>query len=180
LNYIIFRPHNVYGERQNIADRYRNVIGIFMNQTIQGRPMSIFGNGKQTRAFTHIDDVAPIVAGAPEVHAAYNQIFNLGADVPHTIIELAEEISIALERPLSVQYFPSRHEVLHAFADHSKARSVFGSSVPLSLRDGLRRMAKWVLSHGPVIPTRFDGIEIEENLPLAWRQMIDEQPVGRH
>lgn len=180
LNYIIFRPHNVYGERQNIGDRYRNVIGIFMNQAIQGRPLSIFGNGKQTRAFSHIDDVAPIVARAPEVRAAYNQIFNLGADVPHTIIELAEEISLALDRPLSVHHLPSRHEVLHAFSDHSKARSVFGTSDSLSLRDGLRRMAKWVLSHGPVIPTGFDGIEIEENLPVAWTQLIDKQPAVRH
>ncbi|HXG53891.1 MAG TPA: NAD-dependent epimerase/dehydratase family protein, partial [Vicinamibacterales bacterium] len=62
LDYIIFRPHNVYGSRQNIADRYRNVVGIFMNQILQGRPMTIFGDGTQTRAFTHIQDVAPLIA----------------------------------------------------------------------------------------------------------------------
>src|SRR6185436_14584617 len=54
LNHIIFRPHNVYGERQNIGDRYRNVIGIFMNQILRGEPMTIFGDGEQTRAFSHI------------------------------------------------------------------------------------------------------------------------------
>src|SRR6185436_1963815 len=43
LNYVIFRPHNVYGENQNIGDRYRNVIGIFMNQILQGQPMTVFG-----------------------------------------------------------------------------------------------------------------------------------------
>ena len=48
----IFRPHNVYGEHQNIGDRYRNVIGIFMNQIMQGEPMTIFGDGSQTRAFS--------------------------------------------------------------------------------------------------------------------------------
>ena len=52
LPYVIFRPHNVYGERQNIGDRYRNVIGIFMNQIMRGEPMTIFGDGRQTRAFT--------------------------------------------------------------------------------------------------------------------------------
>jgi len=62
LNYIIFRPHNVYGERQNIGDRYRNVIGIFMNQLMKGEPLTIFGDGKQTRAFSYIDDVAPVIA----------------------------------------------------------------------------------------------------------------------
>src|SRR5262249_27124532 len=56
LNYIIFRPHNVYGEHQNIGDRYRNVIGIFMNQIMRGQPLTIFGDGSQTRAFTYIDD----------------------------------------------------------------------------------------------------------------------------
>src|SRR5262245_7827355 len=80
LPYIVFRPHNVYGERQNIADRYRNVIGIFMNQVMQAQPMSIFGDGAQTRAFSHIDDVAPVIARAPRVLAAYNQVFNIGAD----------------------------------------------------------------------------------------------------
>ena len=59
LDYMIFRPHNVYGPRQNIGDRYRNVVGIFMNQILRGRPMTIFGDGTQTRAFSYIDDVAP-------------------------------------------------------------------------------------------------------------------------
>ena len=62
LNYMIFRPHNVYGERQNIGDPYRNVVGIFMNQIMQGKELTIFGDGMQTRAFSHIDDVAPIIA----------------------------------------------------------------------------------------------------------------------
>jgi len=52
---------NVYGENQKLGDRYRNVIGIFMNQIMQGRPMTIFGDGKQTRAFSYIDDVAPVI-----------------------------------------------------------------------------------------------------------------------
>jgi UDP-glucose 4-epimerase len=170
LNYVIFRPHNVYGERQNIADPYRNVVGIFMHQAIQGQPMSIFGNGKQTRAFSHIDDVAPIVACAPTIPAARNQIFNIGGDVPCTIMELAEEIALVLERPLSVRYLPARNEVVHAFSDHSKARSVFGECDSVSLRDGLKRMAKWVLSHRNVQPMRFDAIEIEEKLPYHGRQ----------
>src|SRR5437773_1676181 len=62
LNFIVFRPHNVYGERQNIADKYRNVIGIFMNQVLRGQPMTIFGDGLQTRALSHIDDVCPPIA----------------------------------------------------------------------------------------------------------------------
>ena len=67
LNYVIFRPHNVYGEGQNLGDRYRNVLGIFMNQIMQGLPLTIFGDGEQTRAFSYISDVAPYIARSVEV-----------------------------------------------------------------------------------------------------------------
>ena len=70
LDSIVFRPHNVYGERQHIGDRYRNVIGIFMNQLMRGEPMTIFGDGTQTRAFSYIGDVAPLIARAIDVPAA--------------------------------------------------------------------------------------------------------------
>src|SRR5690606_21361166 len=72
LNYIVFRPHNVYGEYQNIGDPYRNVIGIFMNQLMQGKSLSVFGDGKQTRAFSYIDDVAPYIANCVNIKATEN------------------------------------------------------------------------------------------------------------
>src|SRR5207237_948578 len=80
LNYVVFRPHNVYGEHQNIGDRYRNVLGIFMNRIMQGQAMPVFGDGNQTRAFSYIGDIAPIIARAPEVAAARREAFNVGAD----------------------------------------------------------------------------------------------------
>ena len=85
LDYVIFRPHNVYGEGQNIGDRYRNVVGIFMNQLLKGEPMTIFGDGSQQRAFTHINDVAPIIARSVEYPGARNEIFNVGADQPYKV-----------------------------------------------------------------------------------------------
>lgn len=169
LNYVIFRPHNVYGERQNIADRYRNVIGIFMNQILQDQPMSIFGDGSQTRAFSHIDDVAPIIARAPMVREAENRLFNVGADTPYTVLELAQEVAAALGRPARIKHLEARNEVLHAFADHSAVRRVFAPSAPIDLATGLRRMAQWVLDQGPATPVRFENIEISRNLPASWR-----------
>ena len=82
---VIFRPHNVYGERQNIGDRYRNVIGIFMNQIMGGEPMTIFGDGSQTRAFTYAGDIAPVIAEAAFRPAAHGQVFNVGADTPYPV-----------------------------------------------------------------------------------------------
>ncbi|MGD9318281.1 MAG: NAD-dependent epimerase/dehydratase family protein, partial [Anaerolineae bacterium] len=84
LNYVIFRPHNVYGENQNLGDRYRNVIGIFMNQVMQGKPMTVFGDGLQTRAFSYIDDVAPHIANSVNVAEAYGEVINIGADEPYS------------------------------------------------------------------------------------------------
>ena len=168
LNSIIFRPHNVYGERQNIADKYRNVIGIFMNQTLQGMPMTVFGDGLQTRAFTHIDDVAPIIARSPQVPAALNQTFNIGADTPYTVKELAEEVARAFNVPCRIVHEDPRNEVVHAFADHKNVSAVFAPPTPRALSDGIHRMVEWVRQRGPAKPVEFDNIEVLKNLPASW------------
>jgi UDP-glucose 4-epimerase len=166
--YIVFRPHNVYGERQNIADKYRNVIGIFMNQVLHGEPMTVFGDGLQTRAFSYIDDVAPIIARAPLVPAAYSRVFNIGADTPHTILDLAEEVARAFDRPVNVKHLPARNEVVHAFSDHAAVRQVFAPPAATDLRTGIGRMAEWVKRRGPATPVRFSAIEVRDNLPGSW------------
>ncbi len=171
LDYTVFRPHNVYGERQNIADRYRNVIGIFMNNVLRGRSMGVFGDGLQTRAFSHISDVAPIIARAPLVEAARNEVFNIGADHPYTILELVEEIAAAFGVEPAVEHMPARNEVVHAFSDHAKVRRVFDPPEPLDLREGVRRTAEWVKQHGARDPIEFKGeIEVGRNLPPSWLQ----------
>jgi UDP-glucose 4-epimerase len=169
LDHIIFRPHNVYGERQNIADKYRNVIGIFMNQVLQGLPMTVFGDGTQTRAFSHVDDVAPIIARSPLVAEARNQVFNVGADTPYTVNELAKEIADAMGVKCDTRHLEARNEVLHAFSDHSKVTSIFNPPAPIALRDGIQRMVAWVKAKGPCTPVKFGNIEIEKNLPPSWR-----------
>ena len=170
LPYVIFRPHNVYGERQNIADKYRNVIGIFMNQVLQNAPMSVFGDGLQTRAFSHVDDVAPLIARSPLLPNAQNETFNVGADTPHTVLHLAQEIARAFGATPNIVHLPARSEVVHAFSDHSKAEAVFGPlPAPVVLADGISRMAEWVKKRGPAHPVTFEAIEIEKNLPPSWR-----------
>jgi UDP-glucose 4-epimerase len=168
LDYIIFRPHNVYGERQNIADKYRNVIGIFMNQAMRGEPMSVFGDGLQTRAFSHVDDVAPLIARSPHVAGARNQVFNIGADTPYTILELAREIAEAFGTTPEVRHLPARNEVVHAFSDHAKVRDIFAPPAPIDLHSGIKRMAEWTRHHGPMEPVEFRAIEITRNLPPSW------------
>jgi UDP-glucose 4-epimerase len=98
LDYVIFRPHNVFGPRQNIGDRYRNVVGIFMNQILQSRPMTIFGDGTQTRAFSYVDDVAPLMAESVDTPEAWNQVFNVGADEPCSLNQLVSLVAASMER----------------------------------------------------------------------------------
>ena len=168
LDYVIFRPHNVYGERQNIGDRYRNVVGIFMNQLMKGEPMTIFGDGEQQRAFTHIRDVAPIIANCVDVPSARNRLFNIGADVPHTVNDLAQIVADAMGKNCDVVHLDPRNEVKIAFSDHSFAEGVFGARQKVSLEDGIQNMAAWVKDHGSRESNVFDEIEIPKNLPPSW------------
>ncbi|NKQ35596.1 MAG: NAD-dependent epimerase/dehydratase family protein [Chloroflexi bacterium] len=174
LNYIIFRPHNVYGERQNIGDKYRNVVGIFMNQILQGKPMTVFGDGEQTRAFSYIGDMTPIMADAIDTPRAYNQVFNIGADQPYSINELATAVAQAMGAEPNIRHVPARNEVIHAYSSHDKVRDVFGERPLYSLDEGLARMAEWVRQHGARSSSEFGNIEVMKNFPKAWLLPEDE------
>src|SRR5437870_9557513 len=168
LEYVIFRPHNIYGERQNIADPYRNVVGIFMNQLLRGEPMTIFGDGTQQRAFTHIDDVVPILSVSVEVAGARNEIFNVGADVPYTVNDLARTVAAAMGKKCSVVHLEPRKEVKIAFSDHSKADGVFGKREKTPIEAGIRAMVEWVKQHGARESSLFEEIEIPQKMPSTW------------
>jgi UDP-glucose 4-epimerase len=168
LDFMVFRPHNVYGERQNIGDKYRNVVGIFMNQILQGKPMTVFGDGTQTRAFSYIGDIAPLMADAITTPAAYNQVFNVGADTPYSVNQLAEAIAHAMGVEPQIIHMPPRNEVQDAYSSHAKIYQVFGERAPCSLDEGLSRMSAWVKQHGARSSQKFQNIEVEKNFPRAW------------
>ena len=169
LNYVIFRPHNVYGERQNIGEKYRNVIGIFMNQIMQGKPMTVFGDGMQTRAFTHISDVAPVIARSIDLPETWNTVYNIGADIPYSVNTLAEKVATAMGVQPDITHLEARKEVLHAFSDHSRVRSRFGMKPAVDLEEGLQRMATWAKRVGVKASRPFENIEIRDNLPPSWK-----------
>jgi len=171
LDYVIFRPHNVYGECQNIGDTYRNVVGIFMNQIMQGKPMTIFGDGEQTRAFSYIGDVAPIIARSVETKEACNQVFNVGADQPCTVNRLSAIVARAMGVEPQVVHLPARNEVAHAYASHDKVRSVFGQRQCRPLEDGVARMAKWAKRVGARKATLVKDVEVRKNLPPSWADL---------
>jgi UDP-glucose 4-epimerase len=179
LRYIVFRPHNVYGERQNIGDRYRNVVGIFMNQILRDEPLSIFGDGTQTRAFSHVSDVAPTMVDAIRRVDAFDQTFNIGADRAYSINELGEMVSRAMGVPFRPRHLPPRFEVAHIHASHTKARAVLDYQARVGLEEGLRDMATWVKQVGARTSKVFGAIEIEKHLPPSWREQLAPTPGGR-
>jgi UDP-glucose 4-epimerase len=170
LDYVIFRPHNVYGERQNLGDRYRNVIGIFMNQIMRGEALTVFGDGTQTRAFTHVADVAPVIAAAGFSDQARNEIFNVGADRPYSINELVEVVGKAMGVSPRVRYLEARNEVPHAWASHEKATRLLPAGPGVGLEEGVRRMAAWAQATGVRHTPRMSEIEISEKLPAIWAE----------
>ncbi len=144
LEHVILRAHNVYGERQNIQDASRNVVGIFIRSVLEGRPLPIHGDGSQCRPFSHVSDVAPVIARAPFVPEARNQVFNVGADATVSVRHLAEIVSEAMDVPLRLRHLEPRDEVEKVCCSHEKVRRVFGlSGREVRLEDGVRRMASW-------------------------------------
>jgi UDP-glucose 4-epimerase len=175
MDSIVFRPHNVYGEHQNIWDRYRNVVGIFMRQALGGEPITVFGDGEQERAFSYVGDVAPLIARSVEDSRVYNRVFNVGSGEPITVNELAEAVMGTLGVRVPVTHMPERDEVKYIYASHEEVRAAFGEREEVPLRDGLERMAAWAASVEPRESQRPCEIEIRAGLPPAW----SEEPARR-
>jgi len=176
INYVIFRPHNVYGPKQNIADKFRNVIGIFMNQLLHDENMTIFGDGQQTRAFSYIDDVAPVIAASVLFPAAYQQDFLVGSDDFSTVSGIAEQVARAMNKPHSVNYLPARKEVVDAYANHDKVRCYFHPPAPVPIAKGITLMAAFVqfayAAGMEFIPTGYNNIEVTNQLVPSWKSWL--------
>lgn len=171
IEHTIVRPHNVYGELQSMRDRYRNVVGIFLNQVLRGEPLTVFGDGLQTRAFTYVADLVPTLVDAGFADAARNEIFNLGGDAASSVLELAQTLREVTGSQAPIEHLPARHEVVHAWADHSRAKALLGARLDAtSLREGLARTWAWARDQGPQPTPPFAAIEIERGLPPSWRE----------
>ena len=169
LPYTIFRPHNLYGPFQSMRDRYRNVVGIFLNQALSGQPLTIFGDGLQSRAFTYVEDVAPAMARSAWTEGARNATLNVGGDHESTVLELARTVVAVTGLPLAIRHLPARNEVVHAHSDHRRFREVFGQPPSTGLKEGLARTWAWAEAQGPSATPPFSAIELDKGLPPSWR-----------
>jgi UDP-glucose 4-epimerase len=129
----------------------------------------VFGDGLQTRAFSYIGDITPAITRSVLLPSCYGEIFNIGADEPYSILELAREVGCALGVVPTINHLPERNEVRHAYASHEKLVSFFGEQPKTSLAEGLRRMAAWVQKVGVREPVQFGQLELSKNLPPSWQ-----------
>lgn len=171
-SYTIFRPHNVFGPRQNISDPYRNVIGIFLSRAMMGKALPIFGDGSQTRSFSYVTAVSRCIAAAPLVSEAKNETFNVGADQPLSVLELAKMVCDTVGAEQNIEFFPARKEVHDAHSAHEKVRRIFPGAFAdeTGVRIGIQLMFRHVAQR-PVPPVTAcpSMIEIEDELPERWR-----------
>ncbi len=167
LPFTIFRPHNVYGPHQHLGDKYRNVVGIFMRQALAGEPFTVFGDGRQTRAFSYVDAVAEAIAASAVMDECAGETYNIGGDVPCTVLEVAEAVAAEFGVRCDPRFLPARHEAIDAYCDHRKVHAVFGVPPHVALHDGIKRMAEWARTV-PVRSSQRPQLELTAGLPGGW------------
>lgn len=168
LDWCIIRPHNVYGIKQNIWDKYRNVLGIWMYQHLMSEPMTIFGDGSQTRSFSYIDDSLKPLWVASQNPKTSKQIINLGGIVEYSINE-ANEILREVVGGGMVKYHEQRHEVKHSVPTWQKSVELLGFEHKTDLKDGLTKMWDWAKNQP--IRERFiwPTYEIDKGIYTFWK-----------
>jgi UDP-glucose 4-epimerase len=168
LDWCIIRPHNVYGKKQNIWDKYRNVLGIWMNQHINNKPITIFGDGEQKRAFSYIDDsVEPLYKAAIEPKAS-KQIINLGGIYECSINEAADTLLSIMGSGEKI-HLEGRHEIKYAFPTYQKSVDILGFEHITSLRDGLTDMWKWAKTQPRRSQFVWPSYEIDKGIYSFWK-----------
>lgn len=168
LKWVIIRPHNVFGKGQNVNDKYRNVIGIWMHQAIEGKPMTIYGNGEQRRAFTYIDNILePMYKVLHDDHIF--QVYNLGGIESHSINEICDMVK-EVTGFNKVEYLQQRGEVFDTTPDPSKSIEKLGYKDKVDLLTGLHKMWDWVRLENKVGKWyEWDEFELDKGIYSYWK-----------
>lgn len=169
LKYNIVRPHNIIGTNQNIWDKYRNVIGIWIRQILAGEDISIFGDGHQKRAFSDIKYFMSPFEKLMKLNDC--DTFNLGADKEYEILEVAKLVQKngkKLGHNSEIIHLEPRHEVKNAYCDHSKAKKILGFKDSTNIEKTIQEMFAWAEKQ-PKRKTKYMNYEIEKNMYSFWK-----------
>ncbi len=167
LDWCIIRPHNVYGVKQNIWDKYRNVLGIWMFQHMNGEPMTIFGDGEQTRAFSFIDDSLEPLWNAAVEPLASKQIINLGGIEEYSINEANSILRNIIGG--EVVYKEARHEVKHSIPTWQKSVDILKFQHKTDLQEGLQQMWNWAQQQPMRERFVWPSYELDKGIYKFWK-----------
>lgn len=177
FDYVILRPHNMFGPRQSLTDKFRNVIAIFMNRIMRKEPLYIYGDGEQERAFSYIEDSLPFLIRSLEIS---NKIINVGGMHPITLNHLADLVCDAMgvsEEYPRVYLSPRPREVKHAYCTYEKSKRLLGYEEKVGYKEGIERMARWAKKCGPqewtseVLPLQ------NAKMPVTWGSTTPPRPL---
>ena len=139
------RFFNVYGPRQDPRSPYSGVISIFCERIRAGSPVTVYGDGAQTRDFIHVGDVAAALLAAMNLRPAGAPVFNVCTGHATSVMELARVIGTLARKNPNISPMPPRAgEIRHSLGDRSEARRVLNLAEPIPLQDGLATVLAWL------------------------------------
>ena len=175
IEWVIAVPHNIIGPRQIYTDPYRNVVSIFLNRMLQGKPPIVYGDGEQKRCFSYIDDDLFCLKEMAKNPNVVKQIINIGPDEEFiSINQLAEKIANHLQFNLNPTYVKDRpQEVLKATCSANKARKLLNYKTKTKLDEGLKKMINYIKKKGTKKFRYHLDIEIINSLtPKTWKEKL--------
>jgi UDP-glucose 4-epimerase len=169
LKYTIIRPHNFYGQNQNIWDKYRNVLGIWMYQIINNQQPTIFGDGEQVRAFSYVDDSIIPFWNASQRDECIGEIINLGGIKEYTINEACKILIKVTGTNLKPLYLEARHEAKHAWSTWDKSVKLLDFKHSIDLEEGLTKMWEWAITQPNRKRFIWKNYELEKGIYKFWK-----------
>ncbi|HSP72422.1 MAG TPA: NAD-dependent epimerase/dehydratase family protein, partial [Gaiellaceae bacterium] len=143
---VVLRYFNVFGPRQSPHSQYAAVVPLFLTAVAEGRPVTIYGDGEQSRDFTFVANVVDATVRAGDAEGASGRIFIVAAGTPASVNQLADAVGRILDRPVEKRFEPPRAgDVRDSWADVSQAEQVLGYRTSVDLEEGLRRTTDFLL-----------------------------------
>ncbi len=175
MEYVIAVPHNIIGPKQKYDDPFRNVVSIMINRMLQGKQPVIYGDGKQTRTFSFVQDCVDPLIKMGTIPRLSGEVINIGPDTETVSInELARILGELMSFEVDPIYVADRpREVRDATCSADKARKLLGYQTKVTLREGLQTMIDWISAHGTKPFTYHLPIEIDSPLvPETWTSRL--------
>lgn len=174
FEHVIAVPHNIVGRNQKYDDPFRNVCAIMANRMLMGKKPIVYGNGKQTRCFSDVRDVLPVMRQLMD--APNGEVYNIGPD--EEVVEI-EKMGRMLADIIGCKWDPIRLpdrpcEVKHAYCSSDKIRDKFGYKTTYSLQETLESLVDYIVARGPRQFNYYLPVEIRnEKTPKWWTGEIE-------